>query len=292
MPSSDLKELGIQRFRKLSEAETRLLYCAPTGKPAICGPTPHTDELANDPAHSDSWGSERVIRAELIRWLCVDQAASNAVDRRGIQILAAKITGKLDLSYATISFPLRLEQCRLTDDALLKGIKIPELILNGSHTRCLMAEEAEVKGNLLLQHGFTADGEVRLIAAQIGNLNCEGSSFSNSRGCSDSAENQHLGQAILADRMKVEGGVFFNKGFKADGEVMLSGARIGGDLSCRGGTFGQPNTDAISGRECQGGGGNVFLDRGFHASGLVDLFNTQVGGTPSTALGGRSTTSF
>ena len=123
MPSSDLKAIIVQRFGNLSRAETALLNCAPTGKPAICGPNSHPDDVANNPAHSDNWGSERIIRAELIRWLCVDQTASNAVDRRGIWIFAAKIIGELDLSYATVPFPLRIEQCLLTDNALLKTIK-------------------------------------------------------------------------------------------------------------------------------------------------------------------------
>jgi hypothetical protein len=276
LPSGDLKAIRIQRFGKLSEAESRLLYVAPRGEAAVCSYTSDPRDLANDPADSDNWGSERVIRAELIRWLCVDQAASNAVDRRGIRIFAAKITGKLDLSYSTVSFPLCLEQCRLTDDALLKGVKIPELILNGSHTRCLMAEEAEVKGNLLLQHGFTADGEVRLIAAQIGTLNCEGSSFSNSGGCSDPSEEKHIREAIRADRMKVGGGVFFNKGFQADGEVSLNGAFVGGDLSCKGGSFRNLNGYAISAENVTVGQ-NVLLFGGFTAYGKIELFGAKIG---------------
>jgi hypothetical protein len=265
-----------QRFGNLSEAESRLLYCAPTGKAAMCGPNSDDGDLANDPARSDGWGSERVIRAELIRWLCTDEKASNSVDRRGMSIYAAKIVGKLDLSYATVLFPLRLVRCRLTDDALLTALKIPELVLNGSHTRCLMAEDAEVKGNLLLQHGFAADGEVRLIAAQIGTLNCEGSSFSNSSGCSDPSEDKHIREAIRADRMRVGGGVFFNRGFKAEGEVKLSGAFVGGDLSCRGGTFRNLSGYALSAENITVGG-SVLLFDGFSAYGKTELFGAKIG---------------
>ena len=38
---------------------------------------------------------------------------------------------------------------------------------------------------------------------------------------------------IRADGMKVDGGVFLNNGFKAEGEVRLAGATIGGDLDRR-----------------------------------------------------------
>src|SRR3990172_495586 len=42
---------------------------------------------------------------------------------------------------------------------------------------------------------------------------------------------------INADGLKTVGLVFFDEGFRAKGEVRLRGADIGGQLSCRGGTF-------------------------------------------------------
>ena len=216
--------LAIRRFGKLSAAEALLLHAAHKGEFAVCGPTSKSDDQANNPSKADSWGPERVIRGELIRWLCVDQAAYILVDSRGIGIFAAKITGKIDLSYVTVLFPVQLFQCRLTDDAKLTHTRIPEFVLIGTRTRCLLAEGAEVKGNVILQNSFFA-GEVRLIGAQIGNtLNCEGSTFSNSTdsaGCSDQGEEDSRGKAIRTDHIKVESGIFLRKGFRADGAVLL-----------------------------------------------------------------------
>ncbi len=274
----DLEALGIRRFGQLSKAETRLLSSAPKGEVAECGPSSLTGVPANDPAKADGWGPERVIRAELIRWLCTDQEAYTRVDARGLRIFAAKIVGKLDLSYATVPFAVRLDQCRLTDDVKLTYTKIPEVVLNGSRTRCLLAEGAEVKGNLLLKNGFF-EGEVRLIGARIGDsLNCEGSTFSNTSGeCSDPREEKTRGRAIRADRIKVEGGIFLRKGFKADGEVMLNGASVGGDLSCSGAILKNLQGSALSAENATVGG-NVFLFDGFSAYGIVNLGVAKIGG--------------
>jgi hypothetical protein len=278
----DLEALATRRFGKLSEAERRLTFSAPKGEPALCAP-PGSNDI--DPLKANAWGSERTIRAELIRWLCTNQEAYNKIDTRGVSVYSAKITGKLVLSNTNVPFSLRLEGCGLMDDALLTGVKIADLCLNGSHTRCLMAEEAQVKGNLLLQNGFSADGEVRLIGAQIGGtLNFEGSSFSNPGGCQDPREQNNGGKAIRADRIRVEGGVFLRNGFKADGEVMLNGAHIGGDLSCRRATFRNLLGHALS-AENANVGGNVFFFDGFSAYGAVDLFGAKVGGTLNCLAG-------
>jgi hypothetical protein len=55
-----------------------------------------------DPAGADQWQSEREIRSELIRWLCIERTAVNKVDPRGVSVHAAKMTGELDLSFATV----------------------------------------------------------------------------------------------------------------------------------------------------------------------------------------------
>ena len=55
---------------------------------------------------------------------------------------------------------------------------------------------------------------------------------------------------IEADRLKIEGGVFLRKfgetAFRAEGEVRLLGAKIGGNLECDGGSFDNPDGDALT----------------------------------------------
>src|SRR5947209_26247 len=101
---NDLLELARARFGDLSKAETKLLEAAPQGKFALCGPNYDWDDPANDPAKAGEWGAEREVRADLIRWTCVNQTAREQVDPKGIQVFGAKVVGKLDLSYAAVPF--------------------------------------------------------------------------------------------------------------------------------------------------------------------------------------------
>jgi len=93
---------------------------------------------------------------------------------------------------------------------------------------------------------------------------------------------------IIADGLKLEGGLFLRNGFHAEGEVSLPGATIGSDLDATGGTFKKPsgnalnpdgtknetalNADSIKVR------GNVFLRDKFVAAGQVWLRGAEING--------------
>ncbi len=104
--SSDLQTLAEQRFGELSEAERKLVRAAPRGEGANCGPdaTPPAG-AENDPANAISWEPGRAIRAALLEWLCTDRAAVEKVHRAGIKVHAARIEGRLNLPFVTVSFP-------------------------------------------------------------------------------------------------------------------------------------------------------------------------------------------
>jgi hypothetical protein len=70
------------------------------------GPRSHPDDLTNDPAHGDEWGKEREVRAEVIRWLCVDPEAMRRIDPQGLRLLVAKTVGTLNLSTVRVSLRL------------------------------------------------------------------------------------------------------------------------------------------------------------------------------------------
>jgi hypothetical protein len=53
------------------------------------------------------------------------------------------------------------------------------------------------------------------------------------------------GIALWADGIHVNGNVFLRDGFRARGAVRLVGATLTGDLTCNGGTFYNPNQDAL-----------------------------------------------
>src|ERR1700683_508255 len=229
-PRGDLETLARRQFGKLSEAERRLVGVAPKGDEAVCGPNSDNDDGANDPSKADNllkaggWGGDREIRAELIRWLCVDSEAAKKIGLGGVWVYAAKIEGTLDLSYATVRFPITLSRCRFTADADLSYITIPVLDLGGSYIGSLDLEGAEVRGAIRLADGFLACGEVDLAGARIGgDLDCKDGRFN----------------AIAGDGAQVKKDVYLTNEFRAVGDVSLVETRIGGSLHCRGGGFSQ-----------------------------------------------------
>ncbi len=220
-PDDDLLNLAVGKFAPLSEAEQKLLRAAPKGEVAVCGPNFDEKDTENDPAKAESWGEKREIRAELLRWLCVDRRARELVDPKGIWVHAAKISGKLDLSFVAVPFPLILIRCRVVEDADLSNVEIPALSLNGSWVRGIEADGARVKGGLFLRDGFHAAEGVRLLGAEIGgSLECDGSTFKNPA----QKDVPGIGFALSADTIRITGSVFLSDGFSSEGGA-ITGCR-------------------------------------------------------------------
>ena len=145
----------------------------------------------------------------------------------------------------------------------------------------LICDLLKVTGTVSLNDHFEAHGEVHLPAATIeGNLECGGGTF---KDPSTKDENR---SALHCDGIKVTGDVFFNERFKANGEVRLLGATIGGDLACCGGMFQNAGGDALSCDRLKVTGG-VFLNdhvkadgfkERFKADGAVRLLGATIGG--------------
>lgn len=139
-----------------------------------------------------------------------------------------------------------------------------------------------------MSNGFRADGQVNLSDVEIGgNLNCAGGFFRGARG-------PHGEMALWADRARVRGSVFLANGFRAEAQVRLDGAQIGGNLQCDSGNFSgaveeTPRGARARGTALQMGGatveGGVFLRNGFHADGEVCLLGAQIGGSLDCAGG-------
>ena len=261
----DLESLARVRFGEVSEAERRLLRAATKGETACSGPNLDSSDQGNDPANAGSWGSERQIRAELIQWLCVEPEAAQRVDPRGVHVWAATVTGKLDLSFRNMGFPLSLCHCYLVNDANLTCLTIPTLSLRGTRTQSLYANDVSVKQNIRLDCGFVSTGDVLLQGAHIGgSLACSGGNFRNPAGA-----------ALSADRIIVGGSVFLKDGFRAEGEVRLPGAQIGSSLECDGGLFQNPGGAALIAQRIKVEG-SVFLRNGFSAEGTVHLLGARI----------------
>ena len=252
------------RLRKgLTPAERQLLERVADGEEADFSAP---DEGRNDPAQGAAWGPERTIRAAFLHWLCTDAQAAACVPPKGIRIRGARIEGPLDFEGARLLHWLSLIRCAIPEGILLTDARARRIDLSGSYIRGLHADGLAVEGDLVLS-GLICAGEVRLLGARIGgNLECTGARLENPNG-----------NALSADGMTVEGGVFLDEGFHATGEVRLPRTRILGELRCRGARLENPNENALSaaGMTVEG---NVFLDEGFHAIGAVRLRGARIQG--------------
>src|SRR5215469_2327679 len=276
---TDLEKLAEERFGSLSASEIKFLFAAPKGEIAYCGPSKADDDPNNDPTHSDRWQPERYVRAELLRWLCVDREAMSRVDPRGIRAHAAIINGTLDLSFVSVPFLLRLTYCCFSEDVNLHFIEIPAIDLTRSMLPSLYASYARVKGTMTLQ-GLQTNGVVRLYGACIeGNLECNGGKFRNPA----KAGAERSGTALHAEGAKVAGHIFLSEGFVAEGEVRLFAAEIGRNLECDKGKFRNPpengaGTGIALNAEHARVGGNVHLRNEFTSAGEVRFFGAEIGG--------------
>ena len=179
---------------------------------------------------------------------------------------------------------VRLQGAQIGGDIICAGGTLQNLAqqdVEGTGT-ALNADGVTVKGSLVLATGFRADGEVRLLGgAQIrGQLVGVGGIFHN-----PVQENvDGTGIALSADGIVVDGGVFFSRGFHAEGEVRLLGAKVGTNLECGGGLFHNPCRSGLgrSGKAFDAKAvevkGDVFFDDGFHADGEVRLPGAHIGG--------------
>jgi hypothetical protein len=120
MHAGDVPLVGLAaaKFPNLTRAERALLELADKGNLnrgefAIAGTSAKPLDPSNDPAHAAEWSHDRDIRADLIRWLAVDDSASARVDPAGVRVLGAHIIGGLDLSYVRLPFACQVQRCRL-----------------------------------------------------------------------------------------------------------------------------------------------------------------------------------
>jgi hypothetical protein len=162
---------------------------------------------------------------------CMDSAFG------GVDLASAHVGGNLDLRGASVSNP---------------------------EGPALMADGAHVVEDVLLDGGFEARGEVRLVAARVGGqLRCTRGSFLR-RG----------GRALDAQSVEAAS-VYLDRGFRAEGEVRLVSAKLTTLLNCTAGSFSHPTGYALDADNlvC---GGDVFLDRGFEAAGEVRVVGAKV----------------
>jgi hypothetical protein len=243
-----------------ADVEQRIRQAAQTGR--LVDLSTGTREQ-DDPTQGTTWSTARTVPAELLVELLTtkpDDGRARAVKLRG-----ARITGPLDLEAATLASPLLLRACYLDEPVNLQEAQAPAVRLPGCHLPALNAERMEVRGNLELNVGFTAYGEVTLRGAHIGGeLLFGGATLLNPDGV-----------ALDADGLLVDQSMRCHRRFCARGEVHLRSAHIGGVFTCNSAELLKPNGRALWADGLTVGGGAFFMKR-FRAEGEIRLLGAQI----------------
>ena len=256
---SPLRKLAAQ-FEPLSDAEALLLQAAPTSDPADCR------GVAGDPS----------VRAKLVRWLCLDPAAAALLAPTGVQLVAARLDGVLDLAFAKIAFPIALIGCKIPDGLRLLFAELKALRLDQSEIGHVGAQGLSVGGELLMQQ-VSVKGGVDLRGARVGgNLNLDGATL---------AARAAGANTIWAENAAIEGN-FTIRAATVAGCVQLMNARIGGNFECMGSklTAPAPEWDNALWLERARISGHAILSgapdpkRGLAVVGAINLLGTEIDG--------------
>ncbi len=225
-PGAALELMAQQRFGAgLTVAERKLMHAAPLRDVPWFGPSDDPDNASNDTAHGDTWGAERTVRAAVIDWILSDPQPSQYIHPSGLALAGARITGTLDLSYATVNKPLTLIRCYIPEEINLMSAHLQDITVRRSRTGAVFGNMANIHGDATF---ITGDfGPVSFMRARIdGTLDLTGARIL------DAGED-----AVNLVEANISGDVLFHDGFTTDGIVYARLAKIGHDLSFHGAEF-------------------------------------------------------
>ncbi|SEG48860.1 hypothetical protein SAMN04489712_105501 [Thermomonospora echinospora] len=147
----------------LTPAERRVWQAFPRGE--VVDFRRSDDEDAED---GHAWGPERTVRAKVLRALLLSGTAEEG-EVAALRVVGARITGILDLQYATVEHAVRLWGCHFERAAILYGAHVRQLNLSHSYLPALEAATLHVEGVLRLTD-CRVPGQVRLGGARLSGI--------------------------------------------------------------------------------------------------------------------------
>jgi hypothetical protein len=103
----------------------------------------------DDPERGHEWGAERTVRAEVVRALLLGGVSEDG-EIAALRLSGVRISGLLNLQYATIDCAIRLWACHFEQTPILYGAKVRQLNLSESFLPALDAATIRVDGVLRL----------------------------------------------------------------------------------------------------------------------------------------------
>ncbi|MDN0198508.1 membrane-associated oxidoreductase [Streptomyces sp. S.PNR 29] len=264
-----------------------------------------------DPAPGDGRGPERTVRAGVLRALLLT-APQEEGEVAALKVAGARITGVLDLRYATVDSVVRLSHCRFDDtpdlsgahlsylnlsDSVLPGLGLARARVDGSLrlTRCrfrgpLRLGGAQIAGSLFLERAELTepDGprpvlqlkhvtiEDELCAPGLrtqGGIRLDGATIAGSVDFDDARLHHPGGAVIDAQTLVVEGNILMRR-VDLTGWIGLRGARVAGRFDLSHARLSNPGGPALRASGCAIG--ELWLRRSPPMEGSLNLRRAQV----------------
>ncbi|MEU3733519.1 membrane-associated oxidoreductase [Streptomyces sp. NPDC033538] len=235
-----------------------------------------------DPADGGAWGPERTVRAAVLRALLLDGPREGG-EVAALNLAGARVTGPLELQYATVDHPLRLRHCHFDDVPRLYAARLRDVNLSESVLPGLIAHALRVEGVLRLTRARFG-GMVRLGGAEItSSLYLESTDI---HAPDTEGPALQLNQAVL-------GADLWAPGLRARGTVRLDGARVAGTVNLTDAVLDRPDGTALQ-AETLAAEADVLLRRarvrgrlefrGARVPGRLDLSQASLANPAGTAL--------
>ncbi len=230
-----------------------------------------------NPTRPSATTDQTRIRADLLRLLILGGSKGCGLHERGVSLYGGWIDGDLDLAFCQAKGKTGLRYCHFTNKPRFERTRFQLLSLEGSLlAKGLYAQGARVTGTVLLRQ-VTSGGTIDLAGALIGGqLDSSGAIFN---GGKDPEGNQQRALKLQGAEIALD---LYLRRVTASGTVDLNGARIKGQLSCRGARFdggrdaeSKPLT-ALNAQRAEIG--NSLKLGGLVAHGTVDLSSARIGG--------------
>ncbi|WP_030751656.1 hypothetical protein [Streptomyces sp. NRRL S-31] len=267
----------------LTAAEERVWRAFPRGESVDFREGPD-----DDPAEGGGWGAERTVRAEVLRALLLDGPRQDG-EIASLSLAGARITGLLDLQYATVDHPVRLRHCHFDEAPRCYAARLRELNLSESVLPGLIAHAVHVDGVVRMTRTRCL-GTVRLSGARItGSLYLEGARVT-APGANDPV--LQLNQAVLGADLRAPG-------LRAQGQIRLNGATVAGSCVLNETRLSHPGHAALDAETFSVGGDMLVRNaevhgwlglRGARVAGRLDLSYTLLSYPGGSALRAASST--
>ncbi|AWW36743.1 membrane-associated oxidoreductase [Streptomyces sp. AS58] len=223
------------------------------------------DPPGEDTARGAEWGPERTVRAAVLRDLLLDPPRQDG-EVASLRLKGARVTGALDLQYASCEHAVQLSDCFFERVPLLYGARLRQLDLRGSVLPGLDSATLRVEGVLRLT-GCRFAGPVRLGGAEVA-----GALFLDRARIAAPDEDR---PALQLNHVTVGDGLSA-PGLNVLGEIRLTGAAVAGSVDLSEARLDHPGGSALDGQTL-GVEGDLLLRRA-QVSGRLGLRGSRIAG--------------